>query len=291
MNNPNVIIFNYLNYVDYLNDWFTEKKALEKTFSYQKFANKLGMKFKSYISMILNGKRKFPKKSIKPLAEVIGLTIKEEKYLENLIYYQDSDDLNEKERHFESLQNLRPKTTYYQLEKDKHDYFKYWYVAVVREIVTFYDFKEDYKRLGEKLIPPISSKQAKFAFELLINLELIQEEEKPQGKLIDNLKKRLYKQTNKEILAPRESKVLALRKFQQEIIQQFLEADKNLLLDEDLRRVSTSTFTTSKEGIKALQQLIEDFNKKVVDIVVEHSHGDEVFQLITLLYNASKEEK
>ena len=290
MNNPDLVIFNYLNYVDYLNDWFNEKKALEKTFSYQKLANKLGMKFKSYISMILNGKRKFPKKSINILSEVLGLNIKEGKYLESLIFYQDSEDLNEKEKHFESLQNLRPKTAAYQLEKEKHDYFKYWYVPLVREIVTFFDFDEDFQKLGQKLIPSINAKQAKFAYELLINLDLIQKE-KQQGTLINNLRKNLYVQTNKEIVIPRESKVLAMRKFQQEIIEQFLYADQNQQIQNDIRRVSTSTFTTSKEGIVQLQQLLEDFNKKVVEIVMEHSHGDEAFQLVTLLYNASKEEK
>jgi len=52
-----VKIFQYLNYREYLADWFQEKKKLNKSFSYKVLANKAGFKSKSFFPQVVDGSR------------------------------------------------------------------------------------------------------------------------------------------------------------------------------------------------------------------------------------------
>ncbi len=51
-------IFNYMDYREFLEDFYDEQKSANKAFSYQYFANKAGFKSKSFIKLVIDGKKK-----------------------------------------------------------------------------------------------------------------------------------------------------------------------------------------------------------------------------------------
>jgi uncharacterized protein (TIGR02147 family) len=57
-------IFNYLNYRDFLKDYYEEHKAKSPCFSYKYLANKAGFKSKSFFHEVITGKKNLSKDSM-----------------------------------------------------------------------------------------------------------------------------------------------------------------------------------------------------------------------------------
>ena len=67
-------IFNYMNYRDYLLAFYHEKKAIDKGFSYQVMAEHAGFRSKSFIKLVIDGKKNLAPESLMKLK--IALLIK-----------------------------------------------------------------------------------------------------------------------------------------------------------------------------------------------------------------------
>ncbi|NLE02187.1 MAG: TIGR02147 family protein [Fibrobacter sp.] len=71
-----VNIFNYIDYREFLEDFYHEQKARNKAFSFQFFANKAGFKSKSFIKLVIDGKKNLTEESMEKLNNVLKLSEK-----------------------------------------------------------------------------------------------------------------------------------------------------------------------------------------------------------------------
>lgn len=260
-----VSVFDYLSYREFLSDFYAEQKRSKSFFSYQYFADKAGFKSKSFIYKVIKGEKALSKRSSLMIMKAVGLKKKEADYFENLVSFNNAATHEEKEFYFHRLQSLSRNHIASKIRKNQYAYFSQWYNVVIRELVTFLDWKEDYKILAKTVNPPITVKQAENAVKLLLNLGMIQRT--PEGK---------YVQLNKALTAGEEIIVLAVRQFQKQHMT--LASDALDRLPRQQRDISTLTMGISKEGFEKIRQEIKAFRETLVSIVSNDEPADRVYQ-------------
>ncbi len=274
-------IYDYDNYVCYLNDWFKEQKEENKKFSHQYFAQKAGIKSRSFMANILNESRVLNPKHIHTVASALELKSKETKYFEALVYYKDSKEIKSKNHYFQIAQKLKPQTKMNMLKLKQYEYFQKWYYPVLRELLTYFDFNGDYKLLGQQLIPHVPPVEVKKAVDLLLELGLIKkvliDVKQSSSKIVQNRKKVLYEQTEEVIFGDDAYETMAIRSFQEVT----LDLAKTALSEgeKSKRNFATYTFSTDNDGVKEINDLMMEFQEKLIGIVNSHPNIDSTHQL------------
>ena len=267
-------IYEYTDYTSYLKEWFEEEKKSNNVFSFQFFANKAGFKSKGFIANLINGKKALPRRSVFQIASALDLNHRERKYLYASVCLKECENLKEKHEYWEQMQSLRP-SIYSRIDKTKFDYFQYWYIAVIREVVTYFDFENDFHKLANYLSPAISAEEAKTAVETLESLEFIKKSDS------------LYIQNENALYASEDMVSLAVQKYQRRTFELGLRAsdryyDKNNTL-------KAITLGTNEQGIKAVESLIEEFQERIFKISEQYHEVGKVYQINLQLFPLIKE--
>ncbi len=266
-------IYNYFDYREFLSEWFQEQKKSGSNVSYQSVSEKAGFSSKSYLHRIVTGKAPLSMKSSTPLGVALKLSPEECAYLRLLIQFKHAKKDAERIDLLKEIERFAD-TRAYALEKKKFEYFSKWYIPVIREVVTTFDFADDYQKLGRSLNPVISAKEARTAIQFLLELNLIVKD------------KNRYVQTEKFIMAQDDVASLALRSYQRTMIEMGRDAIERF--DKDSRNVLSVTAGISQEGYAVLNAAVEEFQKKVLDIVNQHTSVELSCQINTQIFPLTK---
>lgn len=87
----------YLNVYQYLQDIYAFRKKRDAKFSYEVWAKELGIKDKSYIRLIVLGKRPLNEKMTEALKKNLALSAQEQPYFQTLTQYTQSRNREYKE--------------------------------------------------------------------------------------------------------------------------------------------------------------------------------------------------
>ena len=166
-------LFEYMNYREYLRDAYEDKKAKSSFYSYRLFSQKAGFKSPNFLKLAMDGDRNLTKESSFRFSKAFGHNKREAEYFENLVFFNQSKTLEEKNAYLSKLMKYRIKTDLKKIEVSEYAYLSQWYHPVVRELVTSVDFRDDYKRLGQTLVPPITAVEAEKSVALLADLKFI----------------------------------------------------------------------------------------------------------------------
>ncbi len=260
-----VNIFNYTNYIEYLNDWFKAKKASQPNYSYQMLANKAGFKSRSFMQFVMRAERPLNLKTIPKVTLALNLNKSQAQYFEAMVFFKESKDHETRLRYWEVMKKLGKSSKIIQLQSTQFEYLKDWYLAPLREVICKVDFKNDYAYLGRLLLPSISSAKAKDAVQTLSKLKLVKR------------KGAIYKAMDKHIQAFQLVQSLAIRNFQK---QAFLLGNfAHERIPKEQRDLSTITLSSSEDGFEKIKKLAKEFRKDVLKIVEESDSYNRVFQL------------
>jgi len=259
-------IFTYSDSRLFLKDYYDEQKKAQPSFSYQYFANKAGLKSKTFIYKVITGQKTLSKGAVFAVAQAMGLKKKETEYFEAMVHFTQAKSEREREFYFNHLQAFGKHHASAQLRQDQFTYFSKWYYPALRELVMFLDFKDDFKMLARTLNPPITTPQAKSAVRLLLDLGLIRRT--PSGR---------YCQTDKSITTGDEVRSLAVAAFQKENLR--LAAESIDRHKRQLRDISTLTVGISEAGFSRVTEEVAAFRKRLAEIVEKDAPVDRVYQI------------
>lgn len=268
-------VYDYTDYLEFLQDWFRWQKENNKQFSFQYFANKAGIKSRSFMQFVLKGERALNSKNYFKVAQGLGLSNKETQYFEAMVLFKHAKDLEQRNFLFEKLQKLGKSSQSVQLQQKEFDFFKHWYIAPIREIICNTDFKEDYQQLASYLSPKITAKEAKSAVDLLMELGLV--EKTSEG----------YEATALHLQGSDLVRSLALRNFQKKTAE--LASNSLDLHAKEERNISTISLSTTKDGFDEMQELISDFQQDVVKIVEKYEGAERAYQLNVQLFPLTRD--
>jgi uncharacterized protein (TIGR02147 family) len=266
-------IYLYTDYKKFLADYISDRKKLNKNFSYAYFAKETGFKSRSFIHKVIRGEKALSIKRVGRVGKAMGLGKKEQTYLRYLVQFDTEKTPDKKLYYYNLAQSVHKSNSTVLLRHDQFEYFRRWYLVALREAVTYFDFGDDFKRLGNMMRPPISAKTVKKGIELLMRLKLIAR--KDGG----------YVQTDHVITTGNEVTSLAVTNFQKETIALAAGA---LGLSAKEREISTLTFGTNRQGFRQIQSEVIAFRKKLIEIICTHQPIDRVYQLNFQLFPLSQ---
>lgn len=269
-------IFEYQNYRTYLHDYYVEQKARKKNFSYKYFSDKAGIKAPSFLFYVIEGKRNLTKNTVLKISQGVSHTREEADYFEHLVFFNQADSIAEKTFYYSRLVELRKPLDIAIIEKERYEYYSTWYHSVIREVVTFFDFKGDFDKLGAMLVPPIKGSEAKKSTILLEQLGFIEKDE--QG---------LYHQTqNLLLLKVGTIDAFIIQKFQIEMLQVAMKAYEAVaILD---RMSSSTTFSISRESFELFKMRLRELQYQLMEIARIDNKSDTAYQLNLNLFPVSR---
>jgi uncharacterized protein (TIGR02147 family) len=275
MNSPNrkkppVDIFTYLDYRSFLKAYYDACKKTDPKFTYRYIAEYVGFKSAGHLTQILNGKTNISDSLKAGFIEFLKLGKKETEYFETLVHFNQAKSHTEKKLFFEKLLKFT-KTKSAIITPDQYEYFDKWYYVAIREVLSYYQFNDDFSSLGQKLKPAISSDEAKKAIELLIRLNLIAKNEKG-----------FYEKVNPILSANPEGKAIAITNNALETMR--LAGESIDRFPKEQRNISGVTFSISRNTFETIQEEVRNFRKKILDIAQGDTTPDGVYQFNLQLF-------
>ncbi|MBN1131348.1 MAG: TIGR02147 family protein [Chitinispirillaceae bacterium] len=275
MKKPMVPIYDYMDYRQYLQDFFEEKKRELRFYSYRLFSQRAGLKSPNFLKLVIKGERNLSKHSVYKFAKAMALAKKETEYFENLIFFNQSDLLEEKNLYLMNLMKYRKKSDTKTIEEAEYEYYTQWHTPVIRELVCAANFRDDYKRLGAAVIPSITAADAKRAVELLLKLKFITRN--PDG---------TYAKSAASLTTGQGVRSVAVANFHRSMLQLANDAIDRFSPPE--RDITCLTMSVAQETIPLIVERLQQLRTELLELAGEDERADRVVQLNLQLFPLSQ---
>lgn len=257
----------YLNYREFLNDFFVEKKKSHPDFSHRSFMMKAGLSSPSHLKMIIDGKRNLTNKTIPKYIKALGVTSKKEiEYFNLLVQYNQTSSAEEKTSLLERILQIKNKKNLTPLEEKQYMFLSQWHYVAIFVLVDMKDFQASSEWINQKLRKKVSPKQIEKALSDLVDLNLIQKDAK-----------RGFIQTSGALSTEDEIKNTAIHNYHKNMIEL---ASHSLMTDGlDSREFNGATLPIPKDKLPILKEKIREFRKEINQLASSFEDPDEVYQL------------
>jgi uncharacterized protein (TIGR02147 family) len=212
------------------------------------------------------------KNSLLKISGAIGHSREETDYFENLVFFNQADTIHEKTLYYSRIVEIRRPIDIQVIPFDRYEFYNSWYHSVIREVVTFLDFKDNYSILASALTPQITAKEARESVALLEKLGFIERDQ--QG---------LYHQTANVIqIHPVPMDSFIVEKFQGEMLALAMQSYERIPIYE--RMSSSTTFSISVETFALFKMKAREFRKELAEIARLDSAQERAYQLTMNLF-------
>lgn len=272
---PTKKVFEYLDYREFLKDYYNQKKEANSAFSLRVFSDRIGFKAKDFISRVMNGEKNLSNQSIPKVASGLRLGKHETEFFIGLVKFNQAATTDERNSAFEEMQAALKVARFAEkqhiLGHAQYMVYSHWRHLTIRSLIGMFGFDGDYEALAKQVHPKITAEEAKKSVKLLEECLLIQKDEK--GK---------YVLTENAITTGDRTSKLALRGYHQHCLKLAAES-----IDRDppgSRHISGLTLGISQEGYERIVERINAFRKEIALIAEEDENSDRVFQLQFALF-------
>jgi uncharacterized protein (TIGR02147 family) len=266
-------IFEYFDYHKYLLDYYTQKKSVDKFFSYRYMSRRLGIDA-GYLVKVLQSQKNITVDAVSKFALLLKLGKKESKYFELLILFSKAKSNAEITSIFEKMLPFTEMRTT-RVEADNYEFYQKWYHTAIREVIGFCGYKGDYRALAELLLPAIKPLEAKRSVELLLRLGILMKNERG-----------VYSLTDRFITTGEEWHSIAIRTFQKETMRLAGEALDRIPKEE--RDISTMTVSLSRESFEEVRERLKQIRRLLFEVAQKEQHADGAYQINLQLFPVSK---
>jgi uncharacterized protein (TIGR02147 family) len=271
-------ISQYSDYRKYLQDYYEEARKKNPGFSYQVFSEKAGIKSKGFLYNVVHGRRTLSKSHIFGLSQAMRLSRHESEYLENLVAFNESATLKERNYFYERLSSIKANGAQAWkkqiIRKEQFEYYSRLHYGVIRSLIDMHGFNGDYKALANMVRPRITPKQAKTAVELLEKLGFIQKQ-----------KNGVFKVSDKAIATEPEVVSLAVLNFHRQAAELGARALEEL--SKEQRNITGCMLGISKQTYGRICEEIRLFRARLLQIAEADAAADTVYQLNFQLFPVS----
>jgi len=259
-------LFDYINFREYLADYYDVKKKGKSYFSYRIFSDKIGFKSRDFIYRVIHKDKKISMKSVLKIAEGLGFTEKQTDFFINLVQFNQAGTPREQVFYYEQLKRFRKSTSKTDiLKKNQYEMFSKWYHGTILLLIEMKGFKGNYKWLADNVYPVITVWEAKKSVVLLEKLGLIKKMENGE-----------FQVTNNSLATDSEVNSLALVNFYKTTSAMGINALETLAGDK--RNFSGLTLGISQESYNLIIDRIIAFRKEIASIADNDKNADRVCQ-------------
>lgn len=258
-------IFEYLDYRQYLRDYYEAKRDGGKL-SLRLFSKRAGLGAPNYLKLVIDGKRNLTDKTIQKFSQGLGFKKEEAEFFEDLVRMNQAETHDEKNAYYRKLSRITSYLKAKHIEKDQYEFLSEWYYAAIREMTLLPSFVLDYDWIARSLRPQITARQAERAVALLLRLGLVVHD--ASGKLTPS---------DRSVASGNEVACLGASNFHIQMLARAAEFVANSRAAH--REVSSLTVALSPEKFEAAKKKIQDFRREMHAFLAECSDPTLVYQL------------
>lgn len=273
-------IFDYLDYRCFLRDRFLDMKRKNPLFSYRAFNRLAGLKSSASLKLVLDGRRNLARDGLRCVLKGFKLNDLERRYFKALVFFNQAQDHEEKDRHFREICEFRQFLQAKKLTVAQYNLFSHWYYVAILELVRIPSgVPKDPKWLQRRLHPTVGLREIKAAVGELKRLDLLEESE------TDGLKR-------KETLLTTEEPARSLAVVNFHLQMNGLAAQSVVQEKAKDREFSSLTVALSDQGFQRAKEEIQRFRKRLHSLIEQEDNvlKTMVGQINLQLFRLSKTE-
>ena len=263
-------VLQYTNFRVYLRDYYDYKKKTQPAFSLRFFAEKAGLSSHAHLKLTIDGKRNITKSTVTKLIHGLGLIKQRAAYFENLVFFNQATDDEEKKVYYEQLVKASPRSKLHKMDQAQLRIFKEWHHSVILEMVALKGFRPIPDWVSKRLMGKVTPAQVQESFNLLLEL----------GLLVKTANG--FRQRDPMITTDDEVQDLMVKQYH----QQMLLVSKDMLseLASQDRDFSALTFSIRRKDFPNLKKQIQLMRKELLDFSADAGEGDDVVQVNIQLF-------
>jgi uncharacterized protein (TIGR02147 family) len=269
------VIFSYLNYRQYLKDFYHEKKQANPQFSYRVFSRLTGYSSPNFIKLVILGERNLTKDGIARLIKALKLKKRESKFFETLVQFNQAPAREEKIKHYEVLRQFKAFKDIKKLDEGFFQYLSDWHHAAIRDMTLLKNFREDPNWIVKKLKKRVSEKQVKDSIALMLKLGLLKRD-----------KSKRLQTTDRNIATSQEVADISIANFHDHMIALAAESIDNS--DPAIRDISSVTVALNQKTFEEAKRRMQEFRRELNVLLSTCKEPDAVYQLNFQIFNLTE---
>lgn len=267
-------IFDYLNYREYLGDYYDAAKENVPAYSYRYFARRARISSPSFLRHVIRDERNLGD-TVDQFADALELSDEERRYFKALVEFNQAEDSETRNRAFEKVSASRRFRGAKRLEHGMFEYLSHWYFPAIREMVARPDFSEDAEWIASQLVPAIEPDEASEALEILLELGMIVRSE--SGEL---------SRGESSVATEHEVRSLAIANYHRQMLHRAGESIE--LVDRQWRDLGAMTACVSTQTLEDLKHRIHEFRELVLQLCDTEQERELVIQFNSQLFPLSR---
>ena len=264
-------VFGYEDFREFLRDVHDSQEKEHSKYSWRAIARRANINNPNFLRQVMLGDRNLSAKTIESVGRALGLLGRDLEYWHKLVNYCQAPEGIQKDRYQMELAEMRSSEPIQEISSGFSEYYSHWYIPAIRELVTLYDFKDDYALLATSLYPAVSAEEAKAAIQILSRFHFIEKDER--GKWVE---------TNRALRSGTPTEYQALRNYHCEMLNKSAYAMR--MLPRERRFVGGMTIGISKTCYCKILAEAEKFKNKVNKLVLNDPKSDTVMQIALQIF-------
>lgn len=271
MSEERPIIFNYMDFKEYLKAYFEFCKFADPGFSMRTFLGKIShsMASSGILSAVIAGKRSLSSDFRIKLTKTMNLKEKESRYFQLLVQFNQSKSMDERNQLFRELARFRESKAK-RVSQGQYGFYSKWYYLVVWCYFGMVRDQRNPNEIARRIWPSLTPGQVEESVRMLLQLGLLRRT--ANG----------YEPTESHVTTDREVQDLVANHHHKEFINMSAR-----MLDEvppEHRQYNTLVFSVSKRAFEAVKERIDAFQEELREILSHDKHEELIYALNMQLY-------
>lgn len=264
----------YSDFRNYLKDAYKFRKKQDSSFTHRFIVNNVQASSSGWFSDIINGRITLSHTYRLRLSDLLEHSETDKEYFHNLIEFNQAGSSEERTVFFKRLLLSKAPDAQIIIEY-QFDFYRLWYVSAIRELLVEYNFDgQNFSTLGSLLIPCITTEEARYAFDILLQCNLIA------------LKAGKYKPTNLSIKKAHGFTNFYWKLYMESMLKQ---SENAIHISKEIRDISAITVNLDTETFKEAQIIIAECRRKLLMLEQIERSSSRVYQCNIQLFPLSEE--
>lgn len=266
-------VLDYLEYREFLKDWFVESKKDNRFTSYRYLGQKTGVD-PAWLVRVFQKEGHLNEEALPAFIRLCGFDDRRAEYFRILYRFCKTKAKSSLSELYCRLMELREMEARV-LTSPEFMYFGNWACTALRALIGISENTSDLHAVANHLNPPISQNDARNALEVLKQLKLIEKDGHGGWNI-----------TQQIVTTGGEVKSSAVRDFHRRTLELAQESlDRHPITERD---VSSIVFTVDQADIPEFKQRIEDFRRGLLQFAKKSEHANRVYALNVSMFPLSE---
>ncbi|NLB63152.1 MAG: TIGR02147 family protein [Fibrobacter sp.] len=257
-------VLDYLDYRDYLKEWYQESKKRNRFTSYRYISQKTDLD-PAWIVRVFQKQGHLSEESLPKFEKLCRLDQRRIEYFRTLHHFCRTKSPEQQKDLYTRLMELRDIEAR-MLENAELSFYNHWFVGALRALIGITQDTSDLDKLAKNLSPAISPKEAESAIKVLQKLELIEEDGVGGWNITDRI-----------LTSGPQVQSGAVRNHHRQTLDLAIDSlDRH---HPNQRDISSLTLTIDKEDIEEIKERIAAFRRGLLQFAHQSTTSNKVFQL------------